>query len=231
MGLRRVGSDRHLPAVLRLRKHRLRRSVHLPHRGQMAPHRPVEIARVSGLGSDLSALLDRQGADPRQPDDLLRRQSLVRAVPASAGRADRQRGHDPLPQRSGLPRSAHGRGRHGDPQRLVLPLLPGARRPYPDRPGHPRPGRVHRREDRARHRHVDGRRGSTRPHVHAVQRSGGPGRSALARVPGTAHGARLPEDRAGPMRHAAPGPASVSSPCFSCSSSTCRWLSGARTCW
>lgn len=84
---------------------------------------------------------------------------------------------------------------HGDPQRPVLPLLPGARRPYPDRPGHPRPGRVHRREDRARHRHVDGRRGSTRPHVHAVQRSGGPGRSALARVPGTAHAARLPEDR------------------------------------
>lgn len=107
----RLGCDRHLSAVVRLRRRRLRRPLHLPDRGQMAPHRPVEIARVPGLGSDVSAFLDRQGTDPRQPDDFLRRQSPVRAVPASPGRTDRQGGHDPLPQRSGLHRPAHDRRR------------------------------------------------------------------------------------------------------------------------
>ena len=36
--------------------------------------------------------------------------------------------------------------------------LPGRGRRDPDRPGHPRQGRVRRREDGARHRHLDGRR-------------------------------------------------------------------------
>ena len=74
--------------------------------------------------------------------------------------------------------------------------LPGARRRDPDRPGHPRPGRLRRREDRARHRHVDGRRGAAGPHVVAAQRAGGAGGRALARVACRAHRGRLPDGRA-----------------------------------
>ena len=89
--------------------------------------------------------------------------------------------------RAGVHRPAHHRRRHGHPQRLVLQLLPGPRRPDPDRPGH----------------HRQGCRSSARPTVLDIDTSMGDGAQlghasslhtgqvvpdgrALARVTGTA---------------------------------------------
>ena len=102
-------------------------------------------------------------------------------------------------------------------------LLPGARGPDPDRSGHPRPGRFHRREDHARHRHVDGRRGAARSRLRAAH--------AGQAVPDGErwHGSpaqRTEVDYLGLCRLVAArcaGPASAPSPCSSCSSCTCRW--------
>ena len=62
---------------------------------------------------------------------------------------------------------------------------------------------LHRREERARHQHLDGRRGAARSRLRAVQRPDGTGRRAVAWDPGRAHGGELPEGRAGALRHAA----------------------------
>ena len=109
----------------------------VPDRGEVDPDRPVEAPRVPRLGPDLPALLDRQGARARQPDDLLRRQSVVRAVPARPRREDRPERHDPVPAHAGVHRPAHHRRRDGDPQGLVLPAATG-RTPAGSRPARSR---------------------------------------------------------------------------------------------
>src|SRR5207249_4187271 len=74
-----------------------------------------------------------------------------------------------------------------------------------DRKGHGRARRPHRREDRARHPHVDGRWGSARSRLRAAQRPGDTGRPAVAWISGTADGCGLPESSADAMRHASTG--------------------------
>ena len=107
--------------------------------------------------------------------------------------------------RAGLHRPAHHRRRHGHPQGLVHQRLPSPRRLDPDRPDHHRQGRVHRRGDGDRHRHLDGRRGPARPRLLAARRSGRARRRALARVPGAADRGGLPDGRSGSVRHPAQG--------------------------
>ena len=128
----------------------------------------------------------------------------LRALGAKIGRGAAIFSH----QVPGLHRPAHHRRGHGDPQRRLPAGLPGPVGLDPDRPGHHRPGRVHRREDRARHRHLDGRRGAARPRLRAAQRPGGPRRRAVARLPGSAHRAELPDGGSGSLRHGCAGPGS-----------------------
>src|SRR5436309_1572888 len=73
-------------------------------------------------------------------------------------------------------RSAHHRRRDGDPQRVVLPRLPGTSRADRGRRSDPRPGRLRRRKGRARHQHVEGRWGAARSRLRDAQRPGGAGR-------------------------------------------------------
>jgi hypothetical protein len=133
-----------------------------------------------------------------------RRLAAVHVVPAGAGRQDRAGDGDLHPARAGLHRPAHHRPGHGDPQGVVPQLLPGLRGLDPDRPGHHRPERVHRREDRARHQHLDGRRVAARPHLRTAQRPAGPDRRALARVPGPAYRPELPAGLGQALRPVAP---------------------------
>ena len=70
----------------------------------------------------------------------------------------------------------------------------------------------------------------TRSRLRAAQRAGHTRRRAMARVSGTAHGGELPEGRAGPLRHAAPGQFQHPHPAQPCSSCTCRWPKEACTC-
>ena len=114
---------------------------------------------------------------------------------------------------------------------VVLPLLPGARGLDPDRPGHPRPGRVHRREDAC---------STSTPRWATWRSSATPPRCTAARqVPDGErwHGSpaqrterELPEGPAGALRHAAPGQVLRRPPCSACSSCTCRWSRGACSC-
>ena len=144
--------------------------------------------------------------DPVEPvRPAVRRLAPVRALSKGARRENRAGRRDLLPARAGVHRSAHDRRGDGDPQRVVFPLLPGTGGADRDRTGHPRPGRVRRRKDRARHQHVDGRRGAARSRLRAAQRPGGTGRRAVARLSGTAHRGELPESPAGSVRHAASG--------------------------
>ncbi len=200
-----AGAGEHLSPVAAVRRDRIHRPVHFSGPGEMGAHRPLETGRVSGLGADLSPLLARQGAAARESDDFPRRNSVVRAVSSGPGRADRKRCHDFLPLRPGLHRPADDRRGDRRPQGHVLPGLPGVRGPYPDGPGHPRPGRVRRREDRPGHRHHARRRRAAGPFLGAAPRAGDTGRRTLARFPGGARGRRLRPGRAGPVRHRAPG--------------------------
>ena len=205
--LRGLGSDRHLPAVGAVRRRAVRRRVHPADPGQVGAHRSVEAAADPHLESGVRPFLDGQDAGPGEPAGHVRRVAAVLALSAGVGGEDRAGCRDLHPARAGVHRPAdHGR-RHGHPQGVVPSLLPGARGSDPDRRGHPRPGRVHRREDRAGHQHVDGRRGAARPHLHAAQRPGGTGRRAVARVSGATHRGGLPEGRAGAI--AAPCAASA----------------------
>ena len=132
----------------------------------------------------LRPLLDRQDAGPGEPAGAVQRIAAVPALPAGAGREDRTRRRDPLQPHAGLHRPAHHRRGHGHPQGLVLHRLPGPRRPDPDRRGHPRQGRAARREDRARHRDLDGRRGPAGPRLLPAHRAGRPGRRTWHGSPG-----------------------------------------------
>ena len=156
MDLGRFGRRGRLPPVGRLRRRHVPRGLRAPGGGQVGARGPLEARRVPRLGRGLPALLDRQGAADRQPDAPVHRQPAVRAVSAGPRRPDRQGRHDPLPNRSGLHRLADHRRRHADPQGFLVRLLRGIRRADPDRPGHARQERLRRREDRARHRHLDG---------------------------------------------------------------------------
>ena len=151
--LRRRRFDRHLSAVGPVRRRGLPRPVRPADPGEVGAHRPVEAPADPHLEPGVCPLLDRQDAGPVEPSGpAVRRFAALRALSEGAGRENRARRRDLLPARARLHRPAHHRRRHGHPQRFVLPLLPGARGPDPDRCGHPRPGRFHRREDHARHR-------------------------------------------------------------------------------
>ena len=183
------------------------------------------------LEPGLRPLLDRQDAGPVEPAGLPdRRFAAVRALPEGAGRQDRAGHGDLLPACAGVHRPAHHRPGHGDPQGGVLRLLPGARRLDPDRSGHPRPERFHRREDRARHQHLDGRRVAARSRLLTAQRPAGTDRRALARFSGPAHERELPEGLVQAAAARSAGSGSAPSPCSSCSSCTCRWSRGACSC-
>ena len=109
------------------------------------------------LEPGLRPVLDRQDAGPVKPAGLAdRRFSALRALPEGARRQDRAGHGDLLPACAGLHRPAHHRPGHGDPQGRDLRLLPGPGGLDPDRSGHPRPEGVRRREEPARHQHLDG---------------------------------------------------------------------------
>ena len=108
-------------------------------------------------------------------------------------------------QRARVHRPAHHRRRHGHPEGLVLPLLPSPGRPDPDRRGHPGPRRFHRRDDGARHRHLDGRRGPTGPLLLFARGAGCARRPMLARVPSRTDRGELPDGRGCRLRHPAKG--------------------------
>ena len=200
----RIRIGRRLSAGRHVRRSRFCGGVHPADPGQVGPHRPVETRADPHLEPGLRPLLDRQDAGPVEPAGLPDRWfAALPGLPAGARRQNRAGHGDLLPQRAGVHRPAHHRPGHGDPQGRVLRLLPGARGLDPDWCSHPRPEGVRRREERARHRHVDGRRVAARPRVIAAQRPAGAGRPALARVSGPAHG---PELRAG---HVSPAPRHV----------------------
>ena len=98
----------------------------------------------------------------------------------------------------------------------------------PDRPGHPRQGRVRRREDGARHRHLDGRRGPARPRLLAARRPGG----ARRRAAGTAPRRSAPRSdyrtvEPAALRHRCAGSAyAVTAAAERAASCTCRWPIG-----
>ena len=71
--------------------------------------------------------------------------------------------------------------------------------------GHARARRVHRREDRARHQYVDGRRSAARSHVGAAERRGCTGGPAVARFARTAHRPRLLTGSPDKLQYAPPG--------------------------
>ena len=194
-----------------------------PDRGQMDPHRPLEAPRVPRLGSDLSALLDRQGAGPRQPDDLLRRQSAVRAVPAGPRRAHRQGRHDPLPHHSGLHRPAHDRRRHGDPQGRRSSSATG-RTPDGSRPARsPSAGTcssARRPCSTSTRRWATGRSSATPPRCTAARRSRTVSGGTDPRQQRTER--RLRAGRAGALRHTAPGRLRPRHRAPDCSCCTCR---------
>ena len=191
IGRPRLRAD--LPEVGGLRRRGLHHPVHPSDPGQVGAHRQVEAPADPHLEPGVLPLLGRQDAGQVEPPGLPdRRLAAVHVVSAGAGRQDRARNGDLLPARADVHRPAHHRPGHGDPQGVVLRLLPGLRGLDPDRPGHHRPERVRRREDRARHQHLDGRRVAARPRLLIAQRPAGPDRRALARVPGPAHQRELP---------------------------------------
>ena len=152
--------------------------------GQVGAHRQVEAPADPHLESGILPLLGRQDAGQVEPPGLVdRRLAAVHVVSAGAGRQGRAGDGDLHPARAGLHRPAHHRPGHGDPQGVVLRLLPGLRGLDPDRPGHHRPERVHRREDRARHQHLDGRRVAARPRLLTAQRPAGRGPASAGTGP------------------------------------------------
>ena len=115
------------------------------------------------LGPGLPALLDRQGADLNANPMLLFAGNplyvlYLRALGARIGKGVTILSPT-VPVCTDLLTIGAGTVIRKD---SLVPRLPGARRADPDRPGHPRQGRLRRREDRARHRHLDGRRGAAR---------------------------------------------------------------------
>ena len=167
--LRRLGSRRHLPSGGSVRRRRVRGGLHPAGPGQVGAHRPVETAADPDLEPGLRAVLGRQDAGPVEPAGLPgRRLPAAPAVPARAGREGRAGSRDLLCPRARVHRPAHHRRGHGDPQGRVLPVLPGAGGLDRDRRGDDRQGRVHRREDRARHQFRRGRRGADRARLRAA---------------------------------------------------------------
>ena len=180
----RPGLRGDLPEVGGLRRRGLHHPVHRSDPGQVGAHRPVEAPADPHLESGILPLLGRQDAGQVEPAGLPdRRLAAVRVVSAGAGRQGRAGDGDLLPACADLHRPAHHRPGHGDPQGVVLRLLPGLRGLDPDRPGHHRPERVHRREDRARHQHLDGRRVAARPRLLAAQRPAGRGPASAGTGP------------------------------------------------
>jgi hypothetical protein len=116
----------------------------------------VEGPADPGVEPGVLPVLAGQDARPDQPARAVRGVSALRALPQGARREDRARCRAPLPARARVHRPAHNRCRHGRAQGLAPVLLPGPRRPDPDRRGHPRPGRGRRRDHRARHPHRHG---------------------------------------------------------------------------
>ena len=119
------------------------------------------------------------------PDRRARRSTRVYLRALGAGRARRR---DLLPPGAGVHRPAHHRRGHGHPQRTPSSSC------YRARAGWIQTGAVTLgrnvfvgEKTRARHQHLDGRRGAARPRLRAAQRSGGAGRRAVARLPGSAH--------------------------------------------
>ena len=107
-----------------------------------------------------------------QPHEDLRRVAAVCVLPAAVGSQDRTRVvilSKHVPVCTDLLTIGSGTIIRKEVHFL---RLPGTRRAYPDRRGHPRPGRVHRREIRARHQHVHGRRSAARAHVQLAHRAG-----------------------------------------------------------
>ena len=160
----------------------------------------------SGLELDLPPVLAGQGPHParaRWPGspapDLL-------DVPAPARRQDRPRcgrsSRRPCPRAPTCSPSERARSSARTPffsgYRAVDGVIQTGR-------GLARPGRLRRREDRARHRHLDGRRGAARALVVAAQRAVGARGRPLARL---ARGARPTSTTARP-RHQAELPAAV----------------------
>ncbi len=220
MGLRGVEWSRHLRSIVSGRRRGFPRCVHLSDRDEVDPHRSVEAPADPPLESGIRPLLDRQDLDPLEPVcPSVRRFAPLRALSEGARCENRAGRRDLLPACAGVHRSAHHRRRDGHPQRIVLPLLPGTSGANRDRSGHPRPGRFRRREDRARHQHVNRRWGAARSRFRAAQRPGGTGRRAVARLSCTAHGGELSESRAGSMRR-----------CSLSSSCTCRSSRGVWSC-
>ena len=223
MDIGRQGLRGDLPEIGGVRRRGLHCPVYRSDPGQVGAHRPVEAPADPYLESGVLPLLDRQDAGQVEPPGLLdRRLAAVRVVPAGAGRQGRPGDGDLLPACAGLHRPARHRPGHGDPQGGVLRLLPGLRGLDPDRPGHHRPERVHRREDRARHQHLDGRRVAARPRLLAAQRPAGAARRALARVPGPAHQPELPEGLGEARQPVPPDQVQHRHAVLSCSSCTCR---------
>src|SRR5690606_21512060 len=95
--------------------------------------------------------------------------AAVRALPSGTRRADRPGRDDPVQGRPGLHRPAHHRPGHDRAQGHLPVLLPAPSRHDPDRPSHPRRGRLRRRGERPRHPHRDRRRGPARPRPSCLQ--------------------------------------------------------------
>ena len=153
-----AGADRggHLPAGAELQRRRLRRNLCAPDPAEVDADRPLEAAPAPRVESRLPAVLAGQVADPGQPAGPLRRQPDLLDLPAAARRQDRPRRAHLLPDGPGVHRPVHRRVGHRHPQGRGHHRLPRGGRCDPDRPGLARPGRLRRRDDRARHRHVDG---------------------------------------------------------------------------
>ena len=104
-------------------------------------------------------VLAGQDADPGQPAGRCSPAPALPPLPARAGREDRSRGHHPVRHRAGGHRP--DQHRRATPSSGATPRSPATGRcagMIQIGPVDHRPRRVHRREDRAGHRHLDRRR-------------------------------------------------------------------------
>ena len=186
---------RHLPPVAPFRLRNVPLPVHRPDPGEVDPHRSMEATANPHLEPGVPPLLDRQDADPAEPDCAVHGFAAVHVLLADAGREGRARRCDLLHARARLHRPAHHRRWHSHPERLLHQRLSSTRRVHPGGRDHHREERGDQRVDGHRHRDLDGRRDPAGPRLLATRRAGCARRRALARVPGAADRSGLPIGR------------------------------------
>ena len=191
-----IGRYRELPAGGPVQRRGRRCREWRSNRGEVAAHRPMAATEHPSLEPRLRPLLDRQDVDTFESRRVFaRRFAALRSLSESARRENRARRRDSVPADTGVHRSAHDRCRNRDAQGVDLSLLSRPSRADRNRTGDHRPRRIRRRNDRARHPHVDRRWGTGRPLLRAAERPVGAGGRALARLSGTAHRNELPQSR------------------------------------